>query len=141
MVLKFKKLSPDAKVPRYSHPDDAGFDICSLEEKTLQPGERYAFKTGLASEIPSGWYVQIFDRSGLAIKNGIKTMAGVIDSGYRGEWGIILVNLGSNPVTIQKGDRIAQGVLLQTTQAEIIEVQELSDSSRGEGGFGSTGER
>lgn len=140
-TVKFKLLSKDAKLPQYAHDTDAGFDIYSVEDKTLVPGERCVFKTGLASEIPHGWYVQIFDRSGLALKSGIKTMAGVIDVGYRGEWGVIVVNLGNEPVKIEKGDRIAQGILLQVPQAEIVQVQELSETKRGEGGFGSTGKK
>lgn len=139
-TLKFKLLLPSAKLPKYAHPDDAGFDIYTIESKTLQPGERYAFKTGLTSEIPVGWYVQIQDRSGLAVKAGVKTMAGVIDAGYRGEWKIVVINLGDKAVEIKKGDRIAQGILIPARQAEIVSADTLSASGRQEAGFGSTGE-
>lgn len=139
IILKFKLIVPEAKLPRYAHPEDAGFDLYSIEEKTLKPGERHVFKTGLSSEIPPGWYVQFFSKSGLAAKSGFSTLAGVIDSGYRGEWGVIAVNLGNEPIKISKGDKIAQGILLPITQPTIVQSNELSPAERGEGGFGSSG--
>lgn len=139
-VLKVQLVKEVAGVPVYGHKDDAGFDICSIEEKILKPNERYLFKVGIATEIPKGWYVQIQARSGLAVKHGLQTMAGVVDAGYRGEWGILIVNLGNAPYTVNSGDKIAQGILLPIQQAQIIEVDELSDSERGQGGFGSTGQ-
>ena len=141
MVIKFKLLSADAAIPVYSHEGDAGFDIKTTEDKELAPGEHYGFSTGLASEIPTRLFVKLFDRSGLAFKSGIHVLAGVIDSGYRGEWKVILLNSGSSPVKISKGDRIAQGVLFKIDQAEFEIVEELSESERAEGGFGSTGKK
>lgn len=141
VVLKFKLIEPEAKLPQYAHPEDAGFDLYSIEEKTLGPGERHVFKTGLSSEIPPGWYIQFFSKSGLAAKSGFLTLGGVIDAGYRGEWGVIAVNLGDEPITISKGDKIAQGIMLPITQPKIVQVNELSEHSRGQGGFGSTGRK
>ena len=138
-ILKFKLLSPDAKLPSYAHTDDAGFDVYSIEEKTLKPGERHVFKTGLVSEIPVGWYVQFFSKSGLAAKAGLATLGGVIDTGYRGEWGVIAVNLGNEPITISKGDKVAQGIMLPITQPKIVQSNKLTDAERGGGGFGSSG--
>lgn len=138
-VVKFQLLRADSKLPQYAHDSDAGFDIFSTETKILAPGERYVFQLGIASEIPEGYFVSFRDKSGLAAKYGIHTLAGVIDSGYRGEWGIVIVNTGGEPVTINKGDKIAQGILQPALQAKIVEVAKLSDTERGSGGFGSTG--
>ncbi len=138
-IVKFQLLRADAKLPQYAHPDDAGFDIYSTEKKTLVPGERYVFQLGISSAIPEGYFVSFRDKSGLAAKYGLHTLAGVIDSGYRGEWGVVIVNTGTEPVTIEKGDKIAQGILQEAPRAKIIEVGKLSDTERGLGGFGSTG--
>ena len=140
-VVKFKLLKVGAKLPEYAHDSDAGFDLFSTESKTLEPGERYVFQLGLSSEIPQGFFVSIRDKSGLAAKHGLHTLAGVIDSGYRGEWGVVVVNTGDKPVIINKGDKIAQGILQEVAHAEITEVDKLSDTERGSGGFGSTGKR
>lgn len=141
VVIKIKKLAEEAKIPVYSHEGDAAFDICSLEEKKLNPGERYTFRTGIASEIPFGYVAILYDRSGLASKDGVTRRAGVIDAGYRGEWKIVIINEDKEAHEIQKGDRIAQAILHELPEAEIVEVDELSDSERGEGGFGSTGRK
>lgn len=140
-LLKFKLLNPEAKLPQYAHDTDAGFDIFSVETVTVKPGERHIFKTGLASEIPLGWYVQFFDKSSIPVKFGLHAMGGVIDSAYRGEWGVIMINLGQEDVTIEAGDKIVQGVFLPIIQPEIVETEELSETDRGEGGFGSTGRK
>lgn len=139
LTIKFKRLVPEAKIPQYAHPFDAGFDLYSIEEYTLQPGERHTFGTGLASEIPEGWFVMFKGKSGLATKGGIECLAGVIDSGYRGEWGVVLINLGKEAYTIKAGDKVTQGILIPVNQAKMLEVEELSDSDRGGKGFGSTG--
>lgn len=138
-VLNFKLLSPKAKLPQYAYPDDAGFDLYSTETVTLKPGQQHAFQLGLVSEIPVGWFVSVRDKSGLASKHSLHTMGGVIDSGYRGEWAVVLVNHGDQDYTVEEGDKVAQGILQQAPQAEIVEVDRLSDTSRGTGGFGSTG--
>lgn len=140
-IIRFKLLSPDAKLPQYAHADDAGFDIFSIESANLEPGQKHVFKTGLTSQIPQGWFVSFRDKSGLAAKHGLHTMGGVIDAGYRGEWGVILVNNGQEPVAIEKGDKVAQGILQPAEQAMIEQVEELSGTERGDGGFGSTGKK
>lgn len=137
-ILKFKKLHQDAVIPSYAHSDDAGFGIYSVEEKTLKPMEYYAVATGISSEIPEEYFVSIRDRSSMAIK-GMHVMGGVIDSGYRGEWKVIMINLSGSDYKIEVGDKIAQGILQSAKQPKIELSEDLSDSSRGEKGFGSTG--
>ncbi len=141
LILKFKLLSPDAKLPQYAHDSDAAFDIYATETVSLKPGERAIIKTGLASEIPEGWFVSLRDRSGNAAKFGLHVLAGVIDAGYTGEWGIITVNLGQEEHVIEVGDKIAQGILHECRHPEIIQIKELGDTERGDGGFGSTGRK
>lgn len=137
-VLKFKKLHNSAVIPKYDHLDDAGFGIYSIEEKILKPMEYYAIATGISSEIPNGYFVSFRDRSSMAVK-GLHVMGGVIDAGYRGEWKVILINLSGADYKIDVGDKIAQGILQSAKQAEIEIVEDLSNTSRGGGGFGSTG--
>lgn len=140
-VLKFKLLLADAKLPQYAHDTDAGFDIYSTETFTIKKGERKILKTGLSSEIPNGWYIQFFDKSGVAARLGLHALGGVIDSAYRDEWGVIMINLSEKRVKIEKGDKIVQGVLLPITQPVIKEVKELSTKVNRGGGFGSTGRK
>lgn len=140
-LLKFKLLSPQAKLPEYAHAQDAGFDLFSAETVTLAPGQRHVFKIGIASEIPLGYFVSIRDKSGLAAGKGLHVLGGVIDAGYRGEWGVVLVNLGNTGCMVEKGDKIAQGILQPAPKAQIVETDQLSDTSRGTGGFGSTGRK
>ncbi len=139
MTLHLKKLSPTAVLPKYIHPHDAGMDLYSNENITLQPQERKLIPTGIALAIPTGYVGLIWDKSGIATNHGLKTMAGVIDAGYRGEIKILIHNLSNQPYTVQAGTKIAQMLIQPVEQKEIIEVQELDDSSRGDGGFGSTG--
>lgn len=138
VVLKFKKLHKNAITPKYDHLDDAGFGIYSIEEKVLKPMEYCAIATGISSEIPHDYFVSFRDRSSMSIK-GLHVMGGVIDSGYRGEWKVILINLSGVDYKIEVGDKIAQGILQSAKQAKIEVVEDLSNTSRGEGGFGSTG--
>lgn len=138
VTVRFQKLHPDARVPVHSTEHAAGFDLHSIDEHTLMPGEVKAIGTGIAMEIPEGKCVKFRDRSGMGFK-GIHSFAGLIDSDYRGEFKIILCNHTKTPFAIQKGDRIIQGVLVDYYHAEFQEANELSDTSRGEGGFGSTG--
>lgn len=139
-VLKFKKLHENAVIPSYAHADDAGFGIYSIEEKVLKPMEYYAVATGISSEIPQDNFVSIRDRSSMAIK-GIHVMGGVIDAGFRGEWKVIMINLNKEDYKIEVGDKIAQGILQSAKQPKIEIVEDLSDTSRGSGGFGSTGKK
>ena len=141
MKLKIKKLSSDAIIPAYQSELAAGFDLHSVEEYVLKPNERKLIKTGLAFEIEEGYEVQIRPRSGLAFKHGITVLnsPGTIDADYRGEIMVLLINLGDEEFEIKKGERIAQAVIAPVIQAEFVEVDELSITKRGKGGFGSTG--
>jgi len=139
LTIKFKKVKENAILPSYANPGDAGMDLFSTEDYTLRPGERHGYGTGIAAELPEDYFVQFAPKSGLAVKNGIDVLAGIIDSGYRGEWIVILINLGQEPKEIKPGDKIAQGILEKLERAEIEEVSELSETQRGTGGFGSTG--
>lgn len=139
ILAKCKKLHPDARIPSYAHEGDAGMDLYSQEDYILKPLERALVKTGVAMEIPEGYWGNIRDRSGLASKKGIHTLAGVVDSIYRGEIGVVIMNLGKEDFEIKKGDKIAQMLIQKVEQANVIEVNELSETVRGDGGFGSTG--
>jgi dUTP pyrophosphatase len=135
--------SADLPLPAYMTAGAAGADVCAAlaEPLTLAPGERALIPTGIALEVPEGYEVQIRPRSGLALKTGVTMLnsPGTIDSDYRGPVGVIVVNLGSEPHTIQRGDRIAQMVLAPVARAIFADVAELSATERGSGGFGSTG--
>ena len=140
-LIKFKFLNKNAKLPTYAHKGDAGFDIFTIEAKIIKPASIEIFSTGLASEFPESWFVSFRDRGGLAAKHGIHTLAGVVDSGYRGEWKVVLINLGKKIYKVEKGERIAQGILLPIAIAKIKEVKNLSETKRGSGRFGSTGRK
>lgn len=129
-------------LPRYASEDAAGLDIASAEELVLDPGNRQAVATGFAIEIPPGYEVQVRPRSGLAARHGITCLntPGTIDSDYRGEIKVILINLGQEPFPIRRGDRIAQLVPAPVLRAEVREVAALGETARGSGGFGSTGQ-
>ena len=140
--VKTKKLHEDAVIPKYQTEGSAGFDLVSVEEHYIGPGETAVVGTGLAFQIPLGYEMQVRPRSGLAAKHGITVLnaPGTIDSDYRGEVKVILHNTNrTSSVRLEKGDRIAQGVVQLITTAQFVEVEELSASSRGAGGFGSTG--
>lgn len=139
MNFKVKLLHPDAKAPAYAHDGDAGMDVYSAEDYTLQPGERHTFKLGFSAEFDVGHVCLVWDRSGLAAKQGLTNLAGVIDAGYRGEYGVVVLNTSSAPVSVKKGDRIAQLLIQPVQRVDVQVVQELSDTSRQSGGFGSTG--
>ncbi|MBE5074452.1 dUTP diphosphatase [Erythrobacteraceae bacterium E2-1 Yellow Sea] len=128
-------------LPHYATSGAAGMDIVSAEDVTLAPGARHAVATGLAVAIPQGYEIQVRPRSGLALKHGITVpnTPGTIDSDYRGELKVIMINHGSEPFPIARGDRVAQLVLAPVTQAAWAEVDKLDDTARGAGGFGSTG--
>lgn len=128
-------------LPAYATSGAAGMDVVSAESVTIAPGARHAVATGLALAIPAGYEIQVRPRSGLALKHGITVpnTPGTIDSDYRGELKVILINLGLEPFVIARGDRVAQLVLAPVVQAAWSEVAELDATERGEGGFGSTG--
>jgi len=137
--IKVKKLRSDAILPSYGHPGDAGLDLYSTEDFVLAPGMRHLFPTGISMMLPEGYFASIRGRSGNAAKKGISVLGGVIDHTYRGDYGVILLNTGEDDFIVQKGDRIAQVLIQPIVTAEIEEVCELSETVRGEGGFGSTG--
>ncbi len=128
-------------LPAYATDGAAGMDVVSAEDVTIQPGARHAVATGLAMAIPHGFEVQVRPRSGLALKHGITVpnTPGTIDSDYRGELKVILINHGETPFEILRGDRVAQLVVAPVTRGTWLEVNELDETARGEGGFGSTG--
>ena len=141
MKVKFQRINPIAELPTYAHPGDAGMDIRSIEELTIDPGARALVHTGLVMVLPPGYEAQVRPRSGLALKNGVTVLntPGTIDEGYRGEIGVILANFGSEPFKVEKGAKIAQMVIAPCTRAEIVETDEVDDTVRGTGGFGSSG--
>ena len=139
MKLKIKKLHSDAIVPKYAHHDDAGFDLFAIENVMVKKGQRAVIPTGIAMEIPEGHVGLIWDKSGLSIKFGIKTVGGVIDSTYRGEILIGVINFGENDYVFEKGHKVAQMIIQKKETVDFEEVKELSDTKRGEDRFGSTG--
>jgi dUTP pyrophosphatase len=142
-ILKIRRLRATASAPAYQSAHAAGMDLAAdLDAPViLKPMERAAVSTGIALEIPPGFEGQVRPRSGRAIKEGLTLVnsPGTIDSDYRGELKVLLVNLGEREITIRSGDRIAQLVIAPVVRVEVIEVKELAESSRGEGGFGHTG--
>lgn len=129
-------------LPAYASAHAAGLDVVAAESLTLEPGQRRAVATGFAIAIPHGWEVQVRPRSGLALKHGITVLntPGTVDSDYRGEVKVILANLGSDPFEIARGERIAQLVPAPVQHARFEEVDDLDETARGAGGFGSTGQ-
>lgn len=141
MEIKLKVLHPDAVIPKYQTSGAAGFDLCSVIEAVIKPKEWALIKTGIALEIPHGFEVQIRPRSGLALKYGISVLnsPGTIDSDYRGEIGVILINHSKEDFKVEIGDRIAQGVIAEVIQAHFVLAEDLSQTSRDQKGFGSSG--
>jgi dUTP pyrophosphatase len=142
VTLRFRRLSPDARPPAQAHDGDAGYDLHAAEAVTIAPGERASVGTGIAVAIPRGRAGLVVPRSGLAARNGISVVnaPGLIDSGYRGELRVLLLNTDrSEAFAVDPGDRIAQLVLVEVGTPELEEVDELDETARGAGGFGSTG--
>lgn len=141
MKIEITKIKEGAKIPSYAHTGDAGADLYSSEDYTLKPGERLLVSTGIKIAVPVGYEAQVRPKSGLALKAGITVLntPGTVDAGYRGEVGVIAINLGSSDYNIEAGQKIAQLVIKKVESAEFVEVEELDSTSRGEGGFGSTG--
>ncbi len=140
--ISLRRLHPDAVVPSYAHPGDAGADLCTTVDVRLAPGERALLPTGLAMALPQGYVALVHPRSGLAARCGLSIVntPGTVDAGYRGEVKVLLINLDPREeVVLAKGDRIAQLVVQRVEQARFVEVEALPASSRGEGGYGSTG--
>ena len=141
LELRVVRLDPTVPLPAYAHDGDAGMDLTAATEVSLAPMGRAAVSTGLAVAIPPGWVGLVHPRSGLARRHGV-TVAnapGTIDAGYRGELMVLLINLGTEAVTLERGDRIAQLLLQPVGRATVVEATHLDDTTRGDGGFGSTG--
>lgn len=141
VIVKVKRLILEAKLPRYEHPGDSGADLVAVTDHTLQPRQWFAVPTGISAEVPMGFELQVRPRSGLALKHGVTVLntPGTVDAGYRGEIKVILLNLGSEPFHISKGQKIAQLVVAPVAWGRFEEVDELIQSQRGSSGFGSTG--
>ena len=141
MTLAIRRIDPAAQLPTYAHPGDAGMDVRSIETVTLRPGDRALVRTGLVFQLPPDAEAQVRPRSGLALRHGVTVLnaPGTIDAGYRGEVGVILVNLGAESFTVEKGMKIAQVVVASVVRAEVVEVAETDTTERGADGFGSTG--
>ena len=137
--VRFQRLCAEAVPPHYGRLGDAGMDLYSCECHTLQPGERHLFGTGLAIAIPGGYVGLVWDRSGLAASSGLTTLGGVIDSNYRGELRVVVLNTGSEPYFVEAGHRIAQLLVQPVASIALDEVSELDSTERGVEGFGSSG--
>ena len=140
MKIKIKKVFPEAILPTRANDSDAGYDLYSTESMPLTPLSRQAVCTGICIEVPKGYYGRIAPRSGLALKAGVDVLGGVIDSGYRDEIKVILINLGEGLVSIDEGDRVAQLIIEKCEDVEWEESNSLDSSERGTSGFGSSGE-
>ncbi|NOR15052.1 MAG: dUTP diphosphatase [Candidatus Aminicenantes bacterium] len=138
MELKVKRLHPDAKLPRYGHKGDAGLDLYTNTDLVLKPGDIVPVPTGIVTAIPCGYVGLIWDKSGISLK-AVHRLAGVVDSGYRGEIKVVMVNLGQTDFVVEKGMKIAQMLIQAVSEVEVVETETLEDTSRGSGGFGSTG--
>lgn len=141
MTLAFKRIHPDAVLPAYAHPSDAGMDLRSVADVVIPRGGRALVPTGLVILLPPLYEAQVRPRSGLALKHGVTVLnsPGTIDAGYRGEIGVILANFGEADFAVKKGDKIAQLVIAPVMQPQVVETDVVDATDRGTGGFGSTG--
>jgi len=139
--VKIKKLNPEATMPEYAHPGDAAFDVFAAKDTKVPARDRAIVSTGIAMEIPTGYVALVWDKGGPPAKFGLTTMAGVLDSGYRGEILIVMYNTTDQDFTFKKGDKVAQILIQRVAQGIIVETNQLSETSRAEGRFGSTGTR
>ena len=142
MLLDVKRLDPDLPLPRYARASDAGLDLHAAARVVIAPGARAVVRTGLAVAIPPGFAGFVLPRSGLALRRGVTVLnaPGLVDAGYRGELQVLLINHdATESVTLERGERIAQLVVQAVEHVELVEVEDLSASERGAGGFGSTG--
>ena len=141
VTVKIRRLVASATLPRYAHDDDSGLDLFAIEAKDILPGKTALIRTGIAIELPIGTEAQVRPRSGLALKHSLTVLntPGTVDAGYRGEIGVVLINHGEDSFRVEQGMKIAQMVIAPILRAEIEEVEQLSDTARGQGGYGSTG--
>ncbi len=140
MKIKVKKIKDGAQLPKYHLVGDVGMDMYAMETVTLQPGDHYRFWHGFAMEFDNGYAAIVKDKSSIS-KEGLHTMGGVFDAGYRGEYNTHLVNLSDKAYTVETGDKVSQLIIYPVVIAELEEADTLSESERGEGGFGSTGKK
>ena len=138
MELKVKKIQKDVKLPQYGHIADAGLDLFSSVDFVLAEGQVEAIPTGIKIAVPEGYVGLVWDKSGVSLR-GVHRLAGVIDSGYRGEVKVVMINLSHEAFVIERGMKIAQMLVQPIAKVDIVEVDNLDETSRGEGGFGSTG--
>jgi len=138
MVLKVKRIHPEARLPVYGHAGDAGLDLFSVVDRDIAPGEVFAVPTGIQIAVPPGHAGLVWDKSGVSLQ-GVHRLAGVVDAGYRGEVKVVLINLGAAAFAVRKGMKIAQLLVQPVAAVEVAEADSLDDTPRGQGGFGSTG--
>jgi dUTP pyrophosphatase len=138
MRMKVSRTHREAKLPVYGHKGDAGLDLFSVADVGLEPGSAQAIPTGIKVAVPEGYVGLVWDKSGLSLQS-VHRLAGVIDSGYRGEVKVVMINLGSEVFLVKKGMKIAQMLIQPVVSVDIEDTDDLEDTSRGEGGFGSTG--
>lgn len=139
-IFKVKRISDKAILPEYAHVGDAGMDFYSIEDVIIPPQKRALIHTGIQiAEIPKGHWLQLFGKSGLASKAGIIILGGVVDENYRGEVMVLMYNSDDKPYEVKVGQKIAQGIIVPVAYCNVVEVSEVGESNRGEGGFGSTG--
>lgn len=139
MKLKVKKLVPHAKLPVKGNKYAAGLDLHSVETKVIPAGKQHAVRLGISVSFPEGYALLLWDRSGLASRERLHCLAGVIDCDYRGELSVVITNLGDKSYLVTQGDRVCQALLQRVEPVEVVEVDDLSKTKRGEKGFGSTG--
>ena len=141
--IRIKKIRDNAVTPRYEHDGDAGMDLYAVEDSILRPGQRKLIPTGFQVEVPKGHEMQIRPKSGLALKHGITVLntPGTVDSCYRGEVGVIILNTSDRDYEVNAGEKVAQAVIARVEKAVVEEVEELTETQRGAGGFGSTGRK
>ncbi len=138
MELRVKRIHPEARLPVYGHPGDAGLDLFSVVDRDLLPGQVFAVSTGIQVAIPQGFVGLVWDKSGISLK-GVHRLAGVVDAGYRGEVQVVMINLGRETFALKKGMKVAQMLIQPVATVAVVESETLDDTSRGQGGFGSTG--
>ncbi len=138
MELRVKRIHPEARLPVYGHPGDAGLDLFSVVDRDLLPGQVFAVPTGIQVAIPQGFVGLVWDKSGISLK-GVHRLAGVVDAGYRGEVQVVMINLGRETFALKKGMKVAQMLIQPVVTVAVVESETLDDTSRGQGGFGSTG--
>ena len=137
-ILRVQRIGEDSRLPTYGHPGDAGLDLFSAEDIELAVGQAVPVPTGIKIAVPEGFVGLVWDKSGISLK-GVHRLAGVIDSGYRGEVKVVMINLGHEPFRFSRGMKVAQLLIQPVVSVRVMETDDLDDTSRGENGFGSTG--